>query len=247
MRSASSRGGAPARALVRPGVSLANGPSIMTRQSRRAHHARCTKVTLVREQILAETPMQDVKVPYMCGFIRFRDGCTREGCRFCHSEDELSRLYKKKPCFHFMMTGKCERGPGCGYYHERSECRDPDVMSNTHEPYIPAMCFYIKKGECPIGAQCAFCHTESQYARLYKTVRCTHFERDGYCKRGDMCGFIHGPDDNLARFRLPPVEFSYFSSECDDTPYPATPKAYNIFDGVSAFGGWGTPQPLAAC
>jgi hypothetical protein len=91
----------------------------------------------------------ELLVPTMCTFARMRGGCVRIGCRFCHSEEQLARVYKTRPCFTFIKSGRCPRGDTCGYHHPQS--------------LIPAMCYHMfDYGWCPSGDWCTFCHDDTE-------------------------------------------------------------------------------------
>jgi hypothetical protein len=191
--------------------------------------------------------LDSLVVPMMCSFAHMRNGCVRVGCRFCHSDEQLARVYKTRPCFSFIKSGRCPRGDTCGYTHPSPVLGISNAA--TSGPTIPAMCYHVLNvGTCPTGGQCVFCHDFVELARIYKTLPCANFSQCGWCERGDMCGFIHGPDD-LAAAAQPDgtAAFSFFyglSRGCGG-PVVAAAAAHTQYE---LFGGHDHLRPMrCAC
>jgi len=91
-------------------------------------------------------------IPQMCHYASLLGGCNKgDSCKFCHSEEQMARIYKTRPCDSFWLHGECDRGVDCGFYHTEEERRPTDEPSTLSAPPTKAEDIPSKKESAPKG------------------------------------------------------------------------------------------------
>jgi hypothetical protein len=70
-------------------------------------------------------------VPQMCIHTFQRDCPAGASCMFCHTTEQLAKIYKTRACERYWSTGRCERGNYCGFYHDPHEIRTREQRQHT--------------------------------------------------------------------------------------------------------------------
>lgn len=119
------------------------------------------------------------KLPIVCKNIRETGYCPRmSSCEYVHTEDELLELqaadpkYKSTLCETWQKTGVCQYNSACRFAHGTLELRQVPTLRAPSPQYPPP-----------------------QYPPNYKTVLCSHFEKNGNCTNGRDCQFAHGSQE----------------------------------------------------
>ena len=95
----------------------------------------------------------------------------------------MNPMFKTSMCHSMMNEGHCERGMMCKYAHSPAEIRGPGMGPGGY-PGGPAPPTAMH------GNTNIMIHGSDGKIK-YKTSMCTVFMEQGFCPRGETCGFAH--------------------------------------------------------
>ena len=138
-------------------------------------------------------------------------------CTFAHGSKDLRSypinagqqqadhpMFKTSMCRSMMNMGTCTHGNNCRYAHSQQELRQtgPGGMNMMNQMQ-----------SAPIPPTNRNIMVQGSDGRIkYKTSMCTVFIQEGYCPRGDACGFAHSAKQLLAAQAQDP---KYKTSICE--------------------------------